>query len=57
MKEILAKLLNHEELTREEMKSILVGITHSEYPNEQITALLEKIRLRAVAYFETGSID
>ena len=24
---------------------------------EQITALLEKIRLRAVAYFETGKID
>ena len=24
---------------------------------EQITALLEKIRLRAVAYFETGTID
>ena len=24
---------------------------------EQITALLEKIRLRAVAYFESGSID
>ena len=30
MKEILAKLLNHEELSREEMKNILVGITHSE---------------------------
>ena len=40
MKEALAKLLNHEELTREEMKQILVGITKSEYPTEQITALL-----------------
>ena len=40
MKEILAKLLNHEELSREEMKKILIGITQSEYPNEQVTALL-----------------
>ena len=30
MKEILTKLLNHEELTREEMKTILIGITHSD---------------------------
>ena len=40
MKSYLFRLLNHEELTREEMKTILIGITHSEYPNEQITALL-----------------
>ena len=38
MKEILQKLLNHEFLTREEMKRILIGITMSEFPNEQITA-------------------
>ena len=52
MKEILAKLLNHEELSREEMKTILVGITHSEYPNEQITALLTCLQMRGVTVEE-----
>ncbi len=40
MKEILNRILNHEELTREETKNILIGITQSAYPDEQITALL-----------------
>ena len=31
MKDILNRMLNHEELTREEMKNILIGITQSEY--------------------------
>ena len=52
MKEILAKLLNHEELSREEMKSILVGITKSEYPTEQITALLTALQMRGVTVDE-----
>ena len=38
MKDILNRMLNHEELSREEMKQILIGITQSEYPTEQITA-------------------
>ena len=40
MKEILNRMLNHEELTREETKNILVSITREEIPEEQITALL-----------------
>ena len=40
MKEILNRILNHETLTREETKAILVGITKQEFPEEQITALL-----------------
>ena len=52
MKEILAKLLNHEELSREEMKQILIGITQSEYPNEQITALLTCLQMRGVTVDE-----
>ena len=32
MKDILNRMLNHEELSREEMKNILIGITQSEYP-------------------------
>ena len=45
-------MLNHEELTREEMKNILVGITQSEYPNEQITALLTALQMRGVTVDE-----
>ena len=52
MKEILRKLLNHEELSREEMKTILIGITQSEYPNEQITALLTALQMRGVTVDE-----
>ena len=43
MKDILNRMLNHEELTREEMKNILIGITQSEYPTEQITDLLKDL--------------
>jgi anthranilate phosphoribosyltransferase len=52
MKDYLFRLLNHEELSREEMKSILIGITHSEYPNEQITALLTCLQMRGVTVDE-----
>ena len=49
MKDILNRMLNHEELSREEMKNILIGITQSEYPNEQITALLTALQMLATA--------
>ena len=52
MKEILGKMLNHEELTREEMRDVLVGITKSEYPTEQITALLTALQMRSVTVDE-----
>ena len=52
MKDILNRMLNHEELTREEMKNILIGITHSEYPTEQITALLTALQMRGVTVDE-----
>ena len=52
MKEILAKLLNHEMLSREEMKAVLIGITHSEYPTAQITALLTALQMRGVTVDE-----
>ncbi len=52
MKEILTKLLNHEELSREEMKHILIGITQSEYPTEQVTALLTALQMRGVTVDE-----
>ena len=52
MKGYLFRLLNHEELSREEMKNILIGITQSEYPNEQITALLTCLQMRGVTVDE-----
>ena len=52
MKDILNRMLNHEELSREEMKQILVGITQSEYPSEQITALLTALQMRGVTVDE-----
>ena len=45
-------MLNHEELTREETRDILVGITRSEYPNEQITALLTALQMRGITVDE-----
>ena len=44
MKNILNRMLNHEELTREETKNIILGITQSEFPEEQITALFADAR-------------
>ena len=52
MKDILNRMLNHEELTREEPKNILLGITKSEYPNEQITALLTALQMRGITVDE-----
>ena len=52
MKDILNRMLNHEELTREETKNILLGITKSEYPNEQITALQTALQMRGITVDE-----
>ena len=52
MKEILNRLLNHEELTREETKGILLGITRSEYTTEQISALLTALQMRGITVDE-----
>jgi len=52
MKDILNRMLNYESLSREETKNILVGITQSEYPNEQITALLTGLQMRGITVDE-----
>jgi len=52
MKDVLARLLSQQELTREEMKEILIGITREEYPNEQITALLTALQMRGITVDE-----
>ncbi len=52
MKDILNRVLNHEELLREETKDIIVGITKGEFPDEQITALLTALQMRGVTVDE-----
>lgn len=52
MKEILDKMLGHEELTREETRDIILAITREEIPNEQITALLTGLQMRGVSVDE-----
>ena len=52
MKEILHRMLNHEELTRQETHDILVGITKSEFPMEQVTALLTALQMRGITVDE-----
>lgn len=52
MKEVLNKMLNHEELSRTETRDIIVGITKDEFPTEQITALLTGLQMRGVTIDE-----
>lgn len=52
MKDILNRMLNHEELSREETRDIIVGITKSDFPEEQITALLTGLQMRGVTVDE-----
>lgn len=52
MKDLLARILNHEELTRNETKAILIGITQGIYPPEQIAALLTGLQMRGVTVQE-----
>ena len=52
MKDVLNRMLNHEVLTREETRDILVGITKGEIPSEQITALLTALQMRGVTVDE-----
>lgn len=52
MKEILSRMLNHEVLSREEMRLILHAITREEIPNEQITALLTCLQMRGITVDE-----
>lgn len=52
MKAYLNKILNHEELTRDDTHRILLGITKGEYPQEQISALLTGMQMRGVGVDE-----
>jgi len=51
-KKVFGRLLNHEELTREETKKILLAITQQEFNPEEITALLTAIQMRGITVDE-----
>lgn len=48
MKEILLRLFNHEELTREETRDLLLNISVGKYNNSQIAALLTAFQMRGI---------
>ncbi len=52
MKEILARMLSQQEISREETKNILLGITREDFPNVQIAALLTGIQMRGITVDE-----
>lgn len=52
MKQLLSKMLNHQELTRHEMLNILIGLTEEKFPAEQIAALLTGLQMRGITVDE-----
>ena len=52
MKTILTRLFNHEELSSEETKQILLHIMQQQYPDAQIAALLTAFQMRGITVDE-----
>ena len=52
IKAIFNRLLNHEELQREETKELLIAITHGELNDAEIAALLTAIQMRGISVEE-----
>ncbi|HCJ46422.1 MAG TPA: anthranilate phosphoribosyltransferase [Prevotella sp.] len=52
MKAIFNRLLNHEELKREETKELLIAITRGEFNDAEIAALLTAIQMRGISVEE-----
>jgi anthranilate phosphoribosyltransferase len=52
IKAIFNRLLNHEELKREETKELLIAITRGELNNAEIAALLTAIQMRGISVEE-----
>ena len=52
MKTILTRLFNHEELTSDETREILLNITSEKYPEAQIAALLTAFQMRGITVDE-----
>ena len=52
MKQILKKLVNHNDLTREEAREVMLDITTEKYSNEQIAALLMGLQVKGIVVNE-----
>ncbi len=52
MKEILTRIVAHEELSRDEMRQILLNITQEKYPETQVTALIMGLQMRGITVEE-----
>jgi anthranilate phosphoribosyltransferase len=52
MKAILTRLFNHEELSGEETRQLLLNITREQYPEAQIAALLTAFQMRGITVDE-----
>ncbi|MDR0894087.1 MAG: anthranilate phosphoribosyltransferase [Prevotellaceae bacterium] len=52
MKNILTRLFNHEELTGEETRQLLLNITREQYPDAQVAALLTAFQMRGITVDE-----
>ena len=48
MKAILTRLFNHEELTTEEARQLLLNISRGIYPEAQVAALLTVFQMRSI---------
>lgn len=52
MKAILSRLFNHEELSTEESRQLLLNITQGMYPEAQVAAMLTVFQMRAITVDE-----
>ena len=52
MKEILNRLINHEQLSKEEARQVLVAISEGKYNNSQIAAFLTVFMMRSIGLNE-----
>ncbi|WP_432410018.1 anthranilate phosphoribosyltransferase [Rasiella sp. SM2506] len=52
MKQVLNRLINHEQLTKEEARDVLVNISEGKYNNSQIAAFLTVYMMRSVSIEE-----
>lgn len=52
IKDVLRRMLNQEELSRQDMHDILIGITKDEFAPEQVAALLSGLQMRGVTVDE-----
>lgn len=48
MKQILNRLIHHEQLSKEEAKEVLIGISEGKYNESEITAFITVYMMRSI---------